>query len=68
MPVLPKVIPGRLHPDNRGSIDWGYGLVAYGCHSYVVVVAPSSLEVVQVCYFVGGASQLFVVLICSDVR
>ncbi|KAH3743885.1 WD repeat-containing protein 11 [Pelomyxa schiedti] len=47
MPVLPKIIPGPLHATNRGAIDWAYGLVAYGCHSYVVIVSPASLEVAQ---------------------
>eukprot|EP01105_Mastigella_eilhardi_P007333 TRINITY_DN18810_c0_g1_i1.p1 TRINITY_DN18810_c0_g1~~TRINITY_DN18810_c0_g1_i1.p1 ORF type:complete len:1085 (+),score=211.52 TRINITY_DN18810_c0_g1_i1:53-3307(+) len=44
---MPKITPGRLHAENKGAIDWGFGMVAYGCHNYVAIVSPQSLEVVQ---------------------
>lgn len=59
--VPPKIFPGRLHKANQGyyrkynspkqcagALDWGTAnLIAYGCHSYVVVVDPVSLSVLQ---------------------
>eukprot|EP00026_Physarum_polycephalum_P006803 Phypoly_transcript_06855.p1 GENE.Phypoly_transcript_06855~~Phypoly_transcript_06855.p1 ORF type:complete len:258 (+),score=31.47 Phypoly_transcript_06855:151-924(+) len=49
MPVpTPRILPGRLHKDNKGCIDWGcQNLVAYGCHAYIVVLDPYSMNVVQ---------------------
>uniref|UniRef100_A0A914VYZ2 Uncharacterized protein n=1 Tax=Plectus sambesii TaxID=2011161 RepID=A0A914VYZ2_9BILA len=45
---MPTTLTGSLHPSNKGAIDWSYhGLLAYGCHSVVVVVDPASLSVVQ---------------------
>ncbi|CAG0909565.1 unnamed protein product, partial [Cyprideis torosa] len=46
--VSPRTIPGVLHPFNKKAIDWGpHGLVAYACHSFVVIVDPQSKSVVQ---------------------
>ncbi|PRP73144.1 hypothetical protein PROFUN_03458 [Planoprotostelium fungivorum] len=46
--LAPGVIPGKIHKDNKGAIDWGQqGLVAYGSHLYVLIVDPQSLNIVQ---------------------
>ncbi|KNC52246.1 bromodomain and WD repeat-containing protein 2 [Thecamonas trahens ATCC 50062] len=48
MQVAPKCVPGPLAKGNAGAVDMSWqGLLAYGCHSAVVVVHPDSLEVVQ---------------------
>jgi len=44
---FPKIFPGKVSEQNKRAIDWGkYNLVAYGSHSYVVVVSPE-LRIVQ---------------------
>ncbi|KAL5471412.1 hypothetical protein EMCRGX_G029528 [Ephydatia muelleri] len=49
MKVSPQVIPGIVHSQNNGAFEWGWqGLVAYGCHSSVVVVDPKSVQALQV--------------------
>jgi hypothetical protein len=48
LPITPRIFPGRLHSSNRGAIDWGVqNLLAYGSHSYVTILQPPSLKVVQ---------------------
>lgn len=43
------IIPGTLHPLNRGAIDWGpQRLVAYAAWSYVVIVDPYGMKRVQI--------------------
>ncbi|XP_003377011.1 putative bromodomain and WD repeat-containing protein 2, partial [Trichinella spiralis] len=45
---MSKVITGGLHSKNGGCIDWGWhGFVAYGCHSFVVVIHAKSMTAVQ---------------------
>jgi len=40
---------GQLHALNKGAFDWGWqGLLAYGCHSCVVVVDPSTVQVIVI--------------------
>lgn len=47
-PIPPKLFPGRLSKDNRGAFDWGkQNLLAFGCQSYIVIVDPLSLDIVQ---------------------
>ena len=44
----PTAIPGTLHAaENKGAIDLRNGLLAYGCGVVVVVVCPSSVQLVQ---------------------
>eukprot|EP01116_Phalansterium_solitarium_P002928 TRINITY_DN1328_c0_g1_i1.p1 TRINITY_DN1328_c0_g1~~TRINITY_DN1328_c0_g1_i1.p1 ORF type:complete len:839 (+),score=134.17 TRINITY_DN1328_c0_g1_i1:212-2728(+) len=46
--VTPKIFPGRLSKDNQGAIDWGrQNLIAFASHSYVVIVEPLGLQLVQ---------------------
>ena len=41
-----RTLPGPSHPSNSGTLCWGPdGLLAYGCHSVVVVVDPASVQV-----------------------
>jgi WD40 repeat protein len=43
------IVPGALHPLNRGAIDWGpQRLVAYAAWSYIVIVDPHSMKRVQI--------------------
>ncbi|KRY87831.1 WD repeat-containing protein 11 [Trichinella pseudospiralis] len=45
---MSKVITGVLHSKNGGCIDWGWhGFVAYGCHSFVVVIHAKTMTAVQ---------------------
>ena len=47
-PILNRTIPGPCHPANQDTVTWGPdGLLAYGCHSVVVVVEPVSVQVLQ---------------------
>jgi len=50
MKTSPRVIPGHLDKINKRASDWGWAsnLLAYGCQSTVVVLAPSTGHVVQV--------------------
>ncbi|NXR84185.1 WDR11 protein, partial [Pycnonotus jocosus] len=42
-------LTGALSAPNRGAADWGWqGLIAYGCHSLVLVVDPNSAQTLQV--------------------
>uniref|UniRef100_A0A8C5R6N5 WD repeat-containing protein 11 n=1 Tax=Leptobrachium leishanense TaxID=445787 RepID=A0A8C5R6N5_9ANUR len=44
-----RTLTGALTPHNKGALDWGcQGLLAYGCHSLVQVVDPSSAQTLQV--------------------
>lgn len=46
--VPPKIFPGRLHKDNKAALDWGrQNLLAYGSHSYVIIVDPIALTLLQ---------------------
>ena len=44
---LSSVLPGALHAENKGAIDWRGGLVAYGVQCVVVVVEPDAARLVQ---------------------
>ena len=47
-PILNRTIPGPCHPANQDTVCWGPdGLLAYGCHSVVVVLEPRSVQVLQ---------------------
>ncbi|OWF51700.1 WD repeat-containing protein 11-like isoform X2 [Mizuhopecten yessoensis] len=51
MKLAPKIVTGALHSQNKGACDWGWqGLLAYGCHSFVVIVDPKNVQVIQVLY------------------
>ncbi|XP_069468053.1 WD repeat-containing protein 11 [Ambystoma mexicanum] len=44
-----RTLSGALSPQNRGAADWGWqGLIAYGCHSLVLVVDSNSAQTLQV--------------------
>ncbi|GAM26578.1 hypothetical protein SAMD00019534_097530 [Acytostelium subglobosum LB1] len=46
--LTPKILPGRLHKDNRCASDWSWqNLLAYGCHSHVAIIDPAYLNLVQ---------------------
>lgn len=37
--LTPLTIPGPLHPQNFGAIDWSInGTIAYGCQNLVIIV------------------------------
>ncbi|XP_075922520.1 WD repeat-containing protein 11 isoform X1 [Petromyzon marinus] len=43
-----RSLPGALHANNRLAADWGWqGLLAYGCHSLVMVVDPRTAQTIQ---------------------
>src|SRR3989338_6586127 len=43
-----KVFPGPLSEGNKKALEWGANnLLAYGCHSYVVVVDAGDLKPIQ---------------------
>nr|XP_033797128.1 WD repeat-containing protein 11 isoform X1 [Geotrypetes seraphini] len=44
-----RTLTGALNAHNRGSLDWGWqGLIAYGCHSLVLVVDSNTAQTLQV--------------------
>ncbi|XP_029466396.1 WD repeat-containing protein 11 isoform X4 [Rhinatrema bivittatum] len=44
-----RTLTGALSAHNKGAQDWGWqGLIAYGCHSLVLVVDPSTAQTLQV--------------------
>ncbi|XP_054019507.1 WD repeat-containing protein 11 [Dryobates pubescens] len=44
-----RTLTGALSPPNRGAADWGWqGLIAYGCHSLVLVVDANTAQTLQV--------------------
>ncbi|XP_021384961.1 WD repeat-containing protein 11 isoform X3 [Lonchura striata] len=44
-----RTLTGALSAPNRGAADWGWqGLIAYGCHSLVLVVDANSAQTLQV--------------------
>ncbi|GAB6023246.1 WD repeat-containing protein 11 [Chamberlinius hualienensis] len=46
--ISSKIIPGILDNHNKGAVDWGWqDLIAYGCQSVVIIVDPSSVQIVQ---------------------
>jgi len=48
VPILNRTLPGPCHSSNHGTLAWGPdGLLAYGCHSVVVIVDPRTVQVVQ---------------------
>ncbi|XP_053548627.1 WD repeat-containing protein 11 [Bombina bombina] len=49
MKLSTRTLTGALTPQNKGALDWGcQGLIAYGCHSLVLVVDPRSAQTLQV--------------------
>ncbi|XP_022080580.1 WD repeat-containing protein 11-like isoform X4 [Acanthaster planci] len=48
MNIFPRTITGALHGQNKIACDWGWqSLVAYGCHTSVVVVDTKAVQVIQ---------------------
>ncbi|XP_015281538.1 PREDICTED: WD repeat-containing protein 11-like, partial [Gekko japonicus] len=44
-----RTLTGALSPQNRGAADWGWqGLIAYGCHSLVLVIDSKTAQTLQV--------------------
>ncbi|XP_062436309.1 WD repeat-containing protein 11 isoform X1 [Rhea pennata] len=44
-----RTLTGALSAPNRGAADWGWqGLIAYGCHSLVLIVDASTAQTLQV--------------------
>uniref|UniRef100_A0A6I8Q846 WD repeat-containing protein 11 n=1 Tax=Xenopus tropicalis TaxID=8364 RepID=A0A6I8Q846_XENTR len=44
-----RTLTGALTQQNKGALDWGcQGLIAYGCHTLVLVVDPSTAQTLQV--------------------
>ncbi|XP_019358468.1 PREDICTED: WD repeat-containing protein 11 isoform X2 [Gavialis gangeticus] len=44
-----RILTGALSAQNRGAADWGWqGLIAYGCHSLVLVVDSYTAQTLQV--------------------
>uniref|UniRef100_A0A8C5SBN0 WDR11 first beta-propeller domain-containing protein n=1 Tax=Laticauda laticaudata TaxID=8630 RepID=A0A8C5SBN0_LATLA len=44
-----RTLTGALNPQNRGAADWGWqGLIAYGCHSLILVIDSKTAQTVQV--------------------
>ncbi|XP_065602451.1 WD repeat-containing protein 11 isoform X3 [Cyrtonyx montezumae] len=44
-----RTLTGALSAPNRGAADWGWqGLIAYGCHSLVLVVDADTAQTLQV--------------------
>ncbi|XP_059586054.1 WD repeat-containing protein 11 [Alligator mississippiensis] len=44
-----RTLTGALSAQNRGAADWGWqGLIAYGCHSLVLVVDSNTAQTLQV--------------------
>uniref|UniRef100_A0A670ID18 WD repeat-containing protein 11 n=1 Tax=Podarcis muralis TaxID=64176 RepID=A0A670ID18_PODMU len=44
-----RTLTGALNPQNRGAADWGWqGLIAYGCHSLVLVIDSKTAQTLQV--------------------
>eukprot|EP00794_Sanderia_malayensis_P005451 gene5450-6133_t len=48
MKLAPRIIPGGHHALNKSTCDWGWqGLLAYGCHNFVVILDPRTVQVIQ---------------------
>ncbi|KAL7990561.1 hypothetical protein Chor_013991 [Crotalus horridus] len=44
-----RTLTGALNPQNRGAADWGWqGLIAYGCHSLILVIDSKTAQTLQV--------------------
>ncbi|NXU90324.1 WDR11 protein, partial [Xiphorhynchus elegans] len=44
-----RTLTGALSANNRGAADWGWqGLIAYGCHSLVLIVDANTAQTLQV--------------------
>uniref|UniRef100_A0A8D0BDJ2 WD repeat domain 11 n=1 Tax=Salvator merianae TaxID=96440 RepID=A0A8D0BDJ2_SALMN len=44
-----RTLTGALNAQNRGAADWGWqGLIAYGCHSVVLVIDSKTAQTLQV--------------------
>ncbi|PNJ65420.1 WDR11 isoform 5 [Pongo abelii] len=47
--VSARTLTGALNAHNKAAVDWGWqGLIAYGCHSLVVVVDSITAQTLQV--------------------
>ncbi|KAK1333326.1 hypothetical protein QTO34_005709 [Cnephaeus nilssonii] len=47
--VSARTLTGALNAHNKAAVDWGWqGLIAYGCHSLVVVIDSSTAQTLQV--------------------
>ncbi|XP_072042557.1 WD repeat-containing protein 11-like isoform X2 [Amphiura filiformis] len=48
MNVPPRTITGALHAHNKSACDWGWqSLLAYGCHTSVVVIDTRAVQILQ---------------------
>ncbi|XP_061491802.1 WD repeat-containing protein 11 isoform X1 [Rhineura floridana] len=44
-----RTLTGALNSQNRGAADWGWqGLIAYGCHSLVLIIDSKTAQTLQV--------------------
>ncbi|GAB0191962.1 WD repeat-containing protein 11 [Grus japonensis] len=44
-----RTLTGALSAPNRGAADWGWqGLIAYGCHSLVLIIDANTAQTLQV--------------------
>uniref|UniRef100_A0A2I3HNN4 WD repeat domain 11 n=2 Tax=Hominoidea TaxID=314295 RepID=A0A2I3HNN4_NOMLE len=47
--VSARTLTGALNAHNKAAVDWGWqGLIAYGCHSLVVVIDSITAQTLQV--------------------
>ncbi|XP_059982710.1 WD repeat-containing protein 11 isoform X3 [Lagenorhynchus albirostris] len=47
--VSARTLTGALSAHNKAAVDWGWqGLIAYGCHSLVVVIDSNTAQTLQV--------------------
>ncbi|XP_012497837.1 PREDICTED: WD repeat-containing protein 11 [Propithecus coquereli] len=47
--VSARTLTGALNAHNKAAVDWGWqGLIAYGCHSLVVVIDSNTAQTLQV--------------------
>nr|KAF6459739.1 WD repeat domain 11 [Rousettus aegyptiacus] len=52
--VSVRTLTGALNAHNKAAVDWGWqGLIAYGCHSLVVVIDSNTAQTLQ-----GSAPQI----------
>eukprot|EP00966_Prymnesium_polylepis_P213697 4948887-Prymnesium_polylepis.1 len=44
---LSSILPGALHAENKGALDFRGGLVAFGAQCVVAIVDPEAVRLVQ---------------------
>jgi len=56
MKLSPRIIPGALSAVNKSACDWNWqGLLAYGCHNFVVVLDSRTVQVLQTFHHYSAA-------------